>query len=46
MSHSATDRVRWTTADLDLPPDNGTRYEIIDGAIHDQSATLEQSEGC
>ncbi|WNZ22518.1 Uma2 family endonuclease [Leptolyngbya sp. NK1-12] len=33
MSQSATDRVRWTTADLDLLPDNGTRYEIIDGEL-------------
>jgi Uma2 family endonuclease len=28
-----SDRVRWTTADLDLLPDNGTRYEIIDGEL-------------
>ncbi|NJN90941.1 MAG: Uma2 family endonuclease [Leptolyngbyaceae cyanobacterium RM2_2_4] len=33
MSQPATDRVRWTTADLDLLPDNGTRYEIIDGEL-------------
>ncbi|WP_416674510.1 Uma2 family endonuclease [Egbenema bharatensis] len=33
MSQSATDRVRWTSADLDLLPDNGTRYEIIDGEL-------------
>jgi Uma2 family endonuclease len=28
-----TDCVRWTTADLDLFPDNGNRYEIIDGEL-------------
>lgn len=33
MSQSATERVRWTIADLDLLPDNGTRYEIIDGEL-------------
>ncbi len=26
-------RVRWTTADLELFPDNGNRYEIIDGEL-------------
>lgn len=30
---SATNRVRWTTADLDLFPDDGKRYEIIDGEL-------------
>lgn len=31
---SQTDnRVRWTTADLELFPDNGNRYEIIDGEL-------------
>lgn len=25
--------IRWTTADLDLFPDNGNRYEIIDGEL-------------
>ena len=31
---SQTDeRVRWTTADLELLPDNGNRYEIIDGEL-------------
>ena len=29
----ATDRVIWTTADLELLPDNGNRYEIIDGEL-------------
>jgi Uma2 family endonuclease len=34
MSESIEERVRWTTADLELFPDNGTRYEIIDGELH------------
>lgn len=29
MSQTTSDRVRWTTADLELFPDNGNRYEII-----------------
>lgn len=29
----ATEGVRWTTADLDLLPDNSNRYEIIDGEL-------------
>jgi len=33
MSQSISDRVRWTTADLELLPDNGDRYEIIDGEL-------------
>lgn len=33
MSQSAAERVHWTTADLELLPDNGTRYEIIDGEL-------------
>lgn len=33
MSQSATERVRWTTADLELLPDNGNRYEIVDGEL-------------
>ncbi|NJP11259.1 MAG: Uma2 family endonuclease [Cyanobacteria bacterium CRU_2_1] len=33
MHQTTSDRVRWTTADLDLLPDNGTRYEIIDGEL-------------
>jgi Uma2 family endonuclease len=28
-----TDRVRWTSADLELFPDTGNRYEIIDGEL-------------
>jgi Uma2 family endonuclease len=27
------DRVRWTTEDLELLPENGNRYEIIDGSL-------------
>lgn len=30
---TTTDRVRWTSADLELLPDNGNRYEIIDGEL-------------
>lgn len=33
MNPSAPEQVRWTVADLDLLPDNGTRYEIIDGEL-------------
>lgn len=33
MSQSAAEQVHWTIADLDLLPDNGTRYEIIDGEL-------------
>ncbi|MGB3755366.1 MAG: Uma2 family endonuclease [Rivularia sp. (in: cyanobacteria)] len=33
MSQSIEDRVRWTTADIELLPDNGDRYEIIDGEL-------------
>lgn len=28
-----TDQVRWTTSDIELLPDDGTRYEIIDGEL-------------
>jgi Uma2 family endonuclease len=28
-----TERVRWTSSDLELLPDNGNRYEIIDGEL-------------
>jgi Uma2 family endonuclease len=28
-----TSRTRWTTTDIELLPDNGTRYEIIDGEL-------------
>jgi Uma2 family endonuclease len=28
-----TDQVRWTTSDIELMPDDGTRYEIIDGEL-------------
>lgn len=30
---SSPQRVRWTTNDLELFPDNGKRYEIIDGEL-------------
>lgn len=34
MSQTITERVRWTTADIDLLANNdGTRYEIIDGEL-------------
>jgi Uma2 family endonuclease len=33
MSQAAPEQVRWTIADLDLLPDNGTRYEIIAGEL-------------
>ena len=34
MSQTTTDRVRWTTADIELLANNdGTRYEIIDGEL-------------
>ncbi|MEB3181623.1 MAG: Uma2 family endonuclease [Nostocaceae cyanobacterium] len=33
MNPITTERVRWTTADLELLPDNGNRYEIIDGEL-------------
>jgi Uma2 family endonuclease len=31
MNVSTTQRTHWTTSDIALLPDNGTRYEIIDG---------------
>ena len=34
MSVSTTYRTRWTTSDIALLPDNGTRYEIIDGELY------------
>jgi Uma2 family endonuclease len=33
MSASTIERTHWTTADINLLPDNGTRYEIIDGEL-------------
>jgi Uma2 family endonuclease len=33
MNLPITNRVIWTTADLELFPDNGNRYEIIDGEL-------------
>jgi hypothetical protein len=34
MSVSTPYRTRWTTSDIALLPDNGTRYEIIDGELY------------
>ena len=28
MSQTIDERIRWTSADLELLPDNGNRYEI------------------
>ncbi len=33
MNQPLTERVIWTKSDLDLLPDNGNRYEIIDGEL-------------
>ncbi|MEG4214690.1 Uma2 family endonuclease [Microcoleus sp. Pol14C6] len=33
MNQTISDKVRWTTADLELLPDNGDRYEIIEGEL-------------
>jgi Uma2 family endonuclease len=33
MNQPISERVRWTNADLELFPDNGNRYEIIDGEL-------------
>src|SRR5438067_843079 len=33
MNETTSQQVRWTTADVDVLPDNGTRYEIIDGEL-------------
>ena len=33
MSQTIDERRRWTSADLELLPDNGNRYEIIDGEL-------------
>jgi Uma2 family endonuclease len=33
MSQRAIDKVRWTAADLELFPDNGNRYEVVDGEL-------------
>jgi Uma2 family endonuclease len=33
MSQTIDEKVRWTSADLELLPDNGNRYEIIDGEL-------------
>lgn len=33
MSDPTINQVRWTTADLDVLPDDGTRYEIVEGEL-------------
>ncbi len=33
MNETTTERVRWTTVDLDFFPNNGKRYEIVDGEL-------------
>lgn len=33
MQSAAGEQIRWTVADLELLPDNGNRYEIIDGEL-------------
>jgi Uma2 family endonuclease len=33
MTQPTIESLRWTIADIDLFPDNGTRYEIIDGEL-------------
>ena len=34
MTATKIQPMRWTVEDLDGLPDNGNRYEIIDGALH------------
>ncbi len=33
MNQPITDRMRWTSADLELLPQDDRRYEIIDGEL-------------
>lgn len=33
MNQPVTDRIRWTSADLELLPESSNRYEIIDGEL-------------
>ncbi len=33
MNQPTSEKLRWNTADLELFPDNGNRYEIIDGEL-------------
>ena len=33
MSQPVSDRIRWTTSDLDLLPESENRYEVIDGEL-------------
>jgi Uma2 family endonuclease len=34
MTQTVADTIRWTTADLELLPEDDRRYEIIDGDLH------------
>lgn len=33
MTQKTANQVYWTTADLELLPDNGCRYEILEGEL-------------
>ena len=33
MAELDVDQIRWTTADLDLMPDDGTHYEVVEGEL-------------
>ena len=33
MPLTVSEKIRWTTADLELFPDDGKRYEIVDGDL-------------
>lgn len=46
MNRIADERVRWTTADLELFPDNGNRYEIIDGELFVTTPNWKHQETC
>ena len=46
MSQSTDERLRWTTSDLDLLPDNGNRYEIIDGELFVSTPHWEHQVTC
>lgn len=41
-----TGEIRWTTADLELLPDNGNRYEIIDGELFVATPHWKHQENC
>ena len=34
MTANTESKIRWTSADLELIPENGNRYEIIDGQLY------------